>query len=623
MSTGQRFTVVASNASPAHRPTATVRPAGDGRHEVRGARLLQTKRRLCAILAADVVGYSRLTEAFEESTHLTLMDLRSRVLDPGIAAASGRVVKNTGDGFLAIFDSARDATACALSLQQALARESARQPASERIVFRMAVNVADVIVEDHDVYGSGVNVAARLQAYAEPGGVVVSGAVAEQITADLGVGAVDLGDLHLRNLAKPVRVFSLRVHAAPTRLVGDAPAGSEPRPSIAVLPFRKHQTDPQEAYFADGIVDVIIHALAALKELFVISRGSTLEYGGSSIDVRAIGRELGVRYVLYGSVLRSGGRLRIATELSDAETGAVVRSDQYEGDLADLFELQDRISINVVRTIAPNVRERELVRTMRKHPQNMTAYDLVLQALDLLYRMDPESFARARGLLQQAIAHDPGYAPAYSYTAYWYILRVGEIGSTDAQADSAAGLSHAAAAIERDGNDALALAIYGHVQSYMLKDYRKAQLFLDRAIAAGPSSAMAWTMSSATCGYIGDGEQAVRRAEQGVRLSPLDAHTFWHEGILAQAHYVAGNYEQALAWARSAVGRNRSIRFVTRTLIASLSALGETEEAAEAARHLMTLQPDFRLGVYQKRCPFQSPILEGWIGHLRAAGLPD
>jgi adenylate cyclase len=582
----------------------------------------RTQRRLVAVLAADVVGYSRLTEAHEEYTHTWLMRLRKEVLDPGIVVYHGHRIKNTGDGFLAMFDSAHDATQCALSLQRAVAAQTADQPIDQRISFRMAINVADAIIENDDIYGEGVNVAARLQAYAEPGGVVVTSAVAEQIGSVLGVSTIDLGDLYMRNLARPVRVFALRPQAAPARLVGDAPAGSEPRPSIAVLPFRKHQTEPEEGYFADGIVDDIIHALGALKELFVISRGSTLGYGGSMIDVRAIGRELGVRYVLYGSVRRSGGRLRIGTELSDTETGAVIHSDQYDGSLADLFELQDRISLNVVKTIAPNVREHELMRALRKHPQNLTAYDLVLQALDLLYRMDHESFSRARGLLQQAMCHDPGYAPAYSYTAYWYVFRVGEIGSAD-PADAAAGAQYAAEAIELNPNDALALAIYGHVQSFLLRNYERAISFLDRALAAGPSSAMAWTMSSATCGYIGDGATAVQRAEQGVRLSPLDARTFWHEGILANAHYINGNYEEAVAWARNAIGRNDSIRFTIRTLIASLAALGRADEAAQAARHLLRVQPDFRLGAYAKRCPFRDSILDKWIARLRSAGLPD
>ena len=585
--------------------------------------LSTTQRRLAAILVADMVGYSRLMEAHEEDTYTSHTRLRAEILDPGIAAYGGKIVKNTGDGFVAIFDSADGATRCALALQQALALETAQQPVERRITFRMAVNLADIIVEEDDVYGDGVNVAARLQAYAEPGGVIVSGSVAEQLRSDPGVGVIDLGDLPLRNRARPVRVFALRTPTPPSRLIGDALAGSEPRPSLAVLPFRMHPTDPDESYFADGVVEDIIHGLASLKELFVVSRGSALGYGGPTLDVRAIGAELGVRYILYGSVRRSGGRLRISTELSDAETGTVIRSDQYEGSLADLFELHGRIAVNVVRTIAPHVRERELVRAMRKQPQNMTAYDLVLQALDLIYRMDYESFSRARGLLQQAIAHDPGYAPAYAYTALWYIFRVGEIGSPDPDADAAAAATHAFAALERDGEDSLALAISGHVQSYLLKNYEKAISLLDAAIAAGPSSAMAWTMSSLTRGFVGDGLLAVQHAGQGVRLSPLDARLFWHEGGLAQAHYLQGNYEEALEWVRGAVGRNESVRYNLRTLIATLAALGKEEEARGAARQLLRVQPEFRLGRYARHCPFLRPMRDAWLARLRSAGLPE
>lgn len=581
-----------------------------------------TQRRLVAILAADVVGYSRLMEQHEETVHGALMRLRADVLDPGIAAFGGHLVKNTGDGFLAMFDSAQDATQCALALQRQVAAHMAAEPPDRRISFRMAINAADVIVEKDDIYGDGVNVAARLQTYAEPGGIVVTGAVAEQIGAAGDIGAIDLGDMHLRNLARPVRVYAVRAQSMPRRLIGEGEPGREPRPSIAVLPFRKYLSGPEEGYFADGVVDDIIHALGAMKELFVVSRGSTLGYGGTTIDVRAIGRELGVRYVLYGSVRRSGGRLKIGTELSDTETGAIVRTDQYEGSLTELFELQNRIAVNVLKTIAPHVRERELVRAMRKHPQNMTAYELVLQALDLLYRMDKDSFAKARGFLQQAIAHDLDYAPAYSYTAYWYVFRVGEMGSPE-RADALAGAAYAASAIERDANDALALAIYGHVQSFLLKDYTKAILFLDRALAAGPNSAMAWTMSSATLGYIGDGAAAVKRAEQGLRLSPLDQQIFWHEGMLAQAHYINGDYDQAVAWARTAVGRNESVRFTLRTLMASLAALGRRDEARDVGQLLMRAQPDFKLEPYAKRCPFQGEVLDRWIERLRQAGLPD
>ena len=255
---------------------------------------------------------------------------------------------------------------------------------------------------------------------------MVSGSVAEQIVTLPGVRVVDLGELHLRNMSRPVRAFALQMDDVRVRALGDAPVGAEGRPSIVVLPFRQNQSDPDDAYFADGIVDNIIHALSGLKEVFVISRGSTLGYGGAKIDVRAIGRELGVRYVMYGSVQRAAGHLRIASELSDAETGAIVLAEKYDGEMSEIFALQDRISAQIVTTIAPHVRERERVRAMRKHPKNLTAYDLVLQALGPLYEMDYQSFSRARGLLQQAMAHDPGYAPAYSYAANWHMFRIGQ-----------------------------------------------------------------------------------------------------------------------------------------------------------------------------------------------------
>ncbi|WP_194459678.1 adenylate/guanylate cyclase domain-containing protein [Bradyrhizobium sp. CCBAU 53421] len=583
----------------------------------------EVRRRLAAILAADVVGYTRLMEAHEENTHTRLMQLRSEILDPGVTAQNGRIVKNTGDGFLATFDTARDATRCALSLQEALAVNTAAMPADERISFRIGLNAADIIVEEDDVYGEGVNIAARLQNYAQAGGVVVSGAVAEQIGQDLDVSVIDLGDLHLRNMGRPVRVYALHRPMQPAKLVGEAPVGSEPRPSIAVLPFRMNLATPEEGYFADGVVDDIIRGLAGLKELFVVSRGSSLGFSGRNVDVREIGRRLGVRYVLYGGIQRTMTSVRIVTELSDAESGEVIRSDLHEGDLRELFALQDRIAVNVVRQIAPQVRERELMRSMRKHPQNLTAYDLVLQALDLLYRMDYDSFSKARGLLEQAISYDPNFSLAYSYVALWYVFRIGEIGSPDPEGDAIAGARYAKEAIDRGGDDAFALAVYGHVQSFLLHDFQGARIALDRAIAAGPSSAMAWTMASATSGFLGDGPAALHQGEQGVRLSPLDARSFWHEGLFGQAHYVNGDYEQALEWVRGALNRNGLIRFNHRLLIATLGALGRREEAAEAARRYLEIQPGFRISSYAPRCPFRGEALDTWLGHLRSAGLPD
>ena len=583
----------------------------------------QTYRRNCAILATDVVGYVRLMSADERGTFARLMRLRTEQLNPQIATYGGTLIKNTGDGLLVVFDNTRAAMDCALAMQRAIAAAEADAEPNQRISMRMAISFGDVIIEGGDIYGDAVNIAARLQTYAEPGGIAITGDVARRAGEDMASEVIDLGDFYLHNMSRPVRMFTLRTEGTQARLVGEVQAGADGRSSIAVLPFRMNQTNPDEAYFADGIVDDIIYALAGLKELFVISRTSAHGYKGETIDARAIGRELGVRYVLYGSVRRAGGQLRITTELSDTENGAVIRSDRYDGELADLFALQDRISASVVNAIAPQVQERELLRAMRKHPRNMTAYDFLLQALDQMFRMDDESVARARGLLQQAMAHDPFFGPAYSYAAFWHVFHVGEGRSTNPEADAAEAARLSGTAIRLTENDPLALAIYGHVQSFLLRNYDRAMLYLDRAIAAGPSSAIAWSMSSATCGYIGNGALAVERAQRSIRLAPQDAIRFWHEAIMGQAHYVDGNYEEAAIWAQRAVGRNGAVAFALRTLTASLIALGKDDDARAAALQLMRIQPRFAMARYEKLCPFRIPVLTTWLERLRAAGLPE
>jgi adenylate cyclase len=585
---------------------------------------LKSRHKISAVLTVDVVGYSRLMELDEDDTHGRLMQLRAEVLDPTIAAYAGRVIKNTGDGVLAAFDAAEDAARCAIAMQEQLIECATRFPPERRIVARMAINHCDTIVEADDIYGDGVNIAARLQAYAEPGDVIMPAPVAARLAAELaGYTTFDMGDLYLKNINRPIRAVGLRIGSL-RNLTTPAPLrAADERPSIAVLPFRKQESNPADAYLADGIVEEITHALAGLKELFVISRTSTLRYAAESIDAAAIGRELGVKYILYGSVSRAGDRLRIGTELSDVETRRIICSDRYDGELGDLFDLQEKIAVAAMKSIAPHVMEWELRRVIRKHPESLTAYDLVLQALEYLYRMDYESHSRARGLLQQAIALDPGYAPAYTYTAYWHIFRVGEGWSTDPDADAEEAARVARAAIEREGNDALALAIFGHVQSFLLRDFNAADAVLNRAIDVGPNCAVAWAMSSVTRGYLGDGANAVARAEHGLRLSPLDAHVFWHEGVLAQAHYINGDYQAAVAWARRATAHNPSTMFSLRVLAASLAALGLQLDSRRVARELLRRQPKFRLSTYAPSCPFTGATLDAWIDRLRLAGLPE
>jgi adenylate cyclase len=396
----------------------------------------------------------------------------------------------------------------------------------------------------------------------------------------------------------------------------------EPRPSIAVLPFRKLVL-ADESYFADGFVDNIIHSLAALKQLFVIARASTLNYATSPLDVRAIGAELGVRYVLYGSIQRIGSRVRVGTELSDAETGEVIRSDHYDDDINDLFDLQDKIAEEVVKVIEPRIRKRELARALRKHPQDMNAYDLVLQALELLDQLEYETFSGARGLLERAMTLDPTYSPAFSYAAWWHSYRIGQEWSEDVAADAREAARLAEAAIERDDTDALALAVHGHLKSFLKKDFSGAIESLDRALSACPNSAIAWTLKGATLCFMGDGLRALQCASNGLRLSPRDKHIFFAEHILAQAHYINGDLDEAILWSQRAEEHNGRLTSNLRTLIASLIAVGRTDEARAAAQRHQAIAPRFSLRAWAMRSPMRDEVKQSRVEMLREAGLPE
>lgn len=585
-----------------------------------GEVMARTARKLVAVLAADVAGYSRLMELAAESTHAQLMQLEAGVVEPAIAKHFGRIVKRTGDGFLASFDSALDALDCALSIQEAAGEAAAVQSASSRILYRMGLNVADVFVEAHDIYGEGVNVAARLQTYAELGELVISGAFYEQVVGRNGLIAVDLGELRLKNIGQPIRAYRLRpASAGPPLPVSGAANG---RPSIAVLPFRQLTQDSPDAYFVEGIIEGIIHVLAGLRDLFVISHGSTLCYAGLAVDPRQVRRELGVRYVLNGSVRYVASRLRILTELSDAESGTVLRTDQYDGEKTDLFELQDRISTEVVGAIAPQVRGEELRRAMRKHPDNMSSYDFLLQALDRLHRFDRDSFAHAGGLLRQAISHDPGYAATRSYAAWWHILRISQGWSNDPRVDGAEAARHSAAAVNLDQNDYLALAIRGHCLAWM-RDYQASREDLDRAVAIGPNSALAWTMRGLTFGFLGDAAEAVRCGERAQRLSPQDPFAFFHQSLLAQAYYISGRLGEAISLGLRVFARCEPFTSNLRLLTVALMTAGRVDEARGMAARLLAADPGFCLSTFAERTVLPDPIRTDYVERLREAGIPE
>jgi adenylate cyclase len=581
------------------------------------------ERRQLTIVVADVVGYSRLMQADEDATYAKLIALRRDLIEPSIAMYGGEYLKNTGDGFIATFSNPQDAVLCSLAVQQASCQEAGGGSAADRIQLRIGVNVADVIVEPGDVYGAGVNIAARLQSFAVPGGIVLPRELAALVERGPDVHLHDLGELPLRNIQRPVEAVSLSFGDPSVRRLGEVARGAEQRPFIAVLPFVEDGVPADQAYFSSGIVDDIIHALAGLKELFVLSRGASLGLDPRERDIRRIGAELGVRYILHGSIQRSGSRIRIRTELNESATGAVLFSDRQDGVLDELFDLQSKIALRVVATLAPQIRERERNRALRQPPANLTAYDYLLQALDPLFQMDPVAFARAKGLLQHAIASDPEYGPAHSYSAYWHLLRVGQGWSTDPRADTAEASEHAEAAIARDETDALALAIFGHVHSYLLKDFETATELQERALECGPSCAMAWTLSSVTQGYLGVGPEAVFRAITGLKLSPRGPHVVYHEHVLSQAYYVNGNYDEAVRWALRANKHNARLTSNVRCLIASLVALDLLDEARDHGARLLQLDPGFRLSAFGRQTPLPGTIKDNFLDRLRRAGLPE
>jgi len=399
----------------------------------------------------------------------------------------------------------------------------------------------------------------------------------------------------------------------------ELPAG---RPSIAVLPFHVRGESEDQTYFGDGVVEDIIGALAALREVFVISRSSTLRYGAGA-DVRTVGRDVGVGYVLSGSVRRADARLRVSAELAETSRGTVVWASHFDGISEDLFALQDQIASRVVSTIAPQVREAELRRALRKRPDSLEAYDCVLRGMAQRYHLNLDDFTEARTWLERAIALDPGYAAPYALLADWYSIRVGQGWSTDPAADYAEVIRLATAAYERDSFDAMALALCGHVKSLLLHKFDDAIALFDRAIAASPSSAIAWTRSSPTYSYIGDAQEAIRRAEQGLRLSPLDVHIFFAHAILGLALYVAADHEEGIRWGRQAREENPRWTANLRFLAVNLAAAGQLDEARDVGRALLALEPGFQVDRFMVGYPLRDAERRArFADHLRRAGLP-
>ncbi len=577
------------------------------------------ERRLAAIFAGDVAGYSRLMGQAEAGTLARLNALRRELIDPEIAEHKGRIVKTTGDGILIEFPSVVEAVSCAVAVQHGMASRNAAIPLDQRIEFRIGINLGDVIVEDGDIHGDGVNVAARLEALAEPGGICVSRVVRDQVRDKLDIAFEDLGEQALKNIARPVRVF--RIH--PQGVVpGGHPALTLPdKPSIAVLPFENMSGDPEQEYFADGMVEDIITGLSRIKWLFVIARNSTFVYKGRAVDVKQVGRELGVRYVLEGSVRKLGNRVRITGQLIDTANAAHVWAERYDRALDDIFALQDELTMSVVGAIEPTLRRAEIERARRKRPDSLDAYDLYLRALPFAFSAMPETADKAVPSLEQAIAIEPDYAAAHALIAWCYEVRYLRAGLHDEAKRTA--LRHARIAIAAGGDDATALGVAAFVVGILERDYDTAFSAFGRALALSPSSALALSFSSLIRAYAGDDAIAVEQAEQALRLSPFDSLIFLPYVGLAYAHLFAGRFEEAVIAAGRAAQANPRfiIPLVLRT--AALVGLGRDDEAELSARHLLELQPEFTIGSYTGSNFTSVERLEMFADALQRAGLPE
>ncbi len=584
------------------------------------------ERRLAAIMATDVVGYSRLIRADEEGTLAALKALRADLIDPKIAEHHGRIVKLMGDGMLVEFASVVDAVHAAVQTQQAVTDHNADVPADRRIEFRIGINLGDVVIDGDDIQGDGVNVAARLEGMAEPGGICVSGMVYEGVRDRIDVPFEDLGEQEVKNIDRPVRVWRWLASdgAAPKGPLGATkPLPLPDKPSIAVLPFDNMSGDPEQEYFADGIAEDITTSLSKFSSLFVIARNSSFSFKGQQLEVKEIGKRLGVRYVVEGSVRRAGYRARITAQLVDAIEDKHIWAERYDRDLEDIFAVQDEVTLAIVQAIEPRLISSEQQRALRKPPENLDAWENFQRGMWHLFKYSPEECQAAYSFLQRAIILDPNFAAAHACLGYAHCLRVLHDISADPAEDIELALEAGRKAARLDEHEAYAYLTIGRAKIFQRR-FDEALAATDQAISINPNFALAHMIRGHGLWHAGRPEEAVRSIDIGIRASPHDSLMWVFLATKAIALVMLKRIDEAISVSRTAQQDPNAAIYA---YLGEISALGHTDDmdaAADAILRARTVKPDVSISFVEKVLPVADPdCREIFIGGLRKAGLSE
>jgi len=566
--------------------------------------------------------------ATDERATVAALDAARAVFRTQIESNQGRVVDMAGDSVLAVFETAGGAVSASLAIQKELVQACAAVPEARRMRFRIGVHLGDVMEKsDGTIYGDGVNIAARLENLAEPGGITVSEAVQVSQRNRQPVAYDDQGEHAVKNIPHPVRAFRIRAQDAPPAPAparpGAAPLALPDKPSIVVLPFNNMSKDPEQEFFADGVVEAITATLSRIRSFFVIARNSAFRYKGKAVDVQQVGRDLGVRYLLEGSVQKAGNRLRITVQLIDTANSAHVWADRVDGSLEDVFDLQDRITERVAGALQPSIRLAEVERARRKRPQELGAYDYTMRAMPHVWILEKEACAKALELLGKAIEIDPNYPLALSLAGWCYAQRSVYNWTEDLDATRVDAQRHAEKAVEvGGGDDPLILAVLGAVHTFV-GNKGSARLLLERAVALDPNAAWAWCRLAWIENYSDQPDKAIGLFEQALRLSPLDPMNFNNYVGIAAAHEIAERYDEAVAQYRRALQERPKATWLHRHTMSSLAGAGRMDEAAAEFERLREYYPDLTISKFRKAMVWTPATMERIIANMKKAGVPD